>query len=136
MKLAEFIREAISEIALGVHGAKGDVFDIVAVVPGSLNNAVVIEKSEIEFDIAVTVTSDTSKASSKSGKVGAGISVLGARIGTDGTIDADESSKVARALTSRLAFKVPVYFNAHMRDDPGAADEANYVRKKWESRCD
>jgi hypothetical protein len=131
MRLADFIREALGEIALGVHGAKSDVRDLVAIVPGTLNGDMLIEKSYVDFDNAVTATNDTSGKNASSGKAGAGISVVGIKLGADGSVSEESFEKTSKSLTSRIAFKVPLYLNAHFRGDSGAADEAKYVNSRW-----
>ncbi len=130
VRLSEFVSEAISEVVRGVHLAKAETYEIAAVVPGSMNGVSVVEKTFIEFDIAVTATSENVSSSRKSGKAGAGISVLSARVGVDGDLEAEKGSKDSSALTSRISFKVPVYLNAHFRKDPQAAAEAEFVRQK------
>ncbi|MCH7860613.1 hypothetical protein ACQKOH_04945 [Sphingomonas sp. NPDC092331] len=134
VRLSEFVAEAISEIAYGIHLAKADTYEIVAVVPGSMNGEQVTEKSYIEFDIAVTATSEKTESNKKSGKAGAGIAVLSAKVGADGSLETKKDIKDVSGTTSRIAFKVPVYFNAHLRDDPGAAGEADFVRSKAAAR--
>jgi len=134
IRLADFVAEAISEIAYGIHLAKANTYEISAVVPGTLNGDSVIEKSYIESDIAVTATSEKVITGTKSGKAGAGISVLGAKIGVDGTLASESGNKDLSGVTSRISFKVPVYLNAHFRGDPTASGEADFIRKKAAGR--
>lgn len=134
VRLADFIAEAISDIAYGIHLAKANTYEIIAVVPGSLNGDQLTEKSYIEFDIAVTATSEKTSGGNKSGKAGAGISVLGAKIGVDGTLSSETGEKDLSGVTSRVSFKVPVYFNAHFRGDTTTAIEADFVRNKAAKR--
>jgi hypothetical protein len=134
VRLSDFVAEAISDIAHGIHLAKANTYEIIAVTPGTLNGDRITEKSYIEFDIAVTATSEKTTKGSKSGKAGAGISVLGAKIGVDGTLASETGAKDLSGLTSRISFKVPVYFNAHFRGDSGAAQEAAFIKRKASSR--
>ena len=134
VRLSEFVSEAISEIAHGIHLAKADTYEIIAVVPGTLNGERLTEKSYIEFDIAVTATSEAATSDRKGGKAGAGIAVLGAKIGADGSLDTAKDAKEISGITSRIAFKVPVYFNAHFRGDAGSAAEAAFIRSKAAER--
>lgn len=131
MRLAEFIREALRDIALGVHGAKSDIHELVAIVPGHLNGTSMIEKTYVEFDIAVSAASDDESKSGSSAKAGAGISVVGVKLGTDGALNEESLRKNSNSLTSRIGFKVPIYLNAHFRGDDGSQAEADFVMAKW-----
>lgn len=134
MKLSDFVRDAITEIAFGIHQAKAETYQIIAVVPGTLNGQSLEEKSYIEFDVAVTASSETGSQSDSGGKAGIGISVVGFRAGMDGSTSSTETEKSMSSTISRINFKVPVYFNAHFRGDAGAATEAEFVQELAERR--
>lgn len=130
MRLSEFVRDALTEIAVGVHQAKSDTIDIVAIVPGSMNGEVVTEKTYVEFDIAVTAADEAKKGGEISANVGSGISVLAAKLSASLSAKDTEETSEQRSTVSRIAFKVPVYLNAHFRSDPTAEKEAEYVRNR------
>lgn len=134
MRLAEFVREALGDVAFGVHAAKADAHGLVAIVPGSLNGEQVTEKTYIEFDVAVTASTESQNASGTSGKAGAGINVVGFRFGVDGELTDNSIKKDVSGLTSRIAFKVPVYLNANFRGDATSQAEAEFVHDLWGKR--
>lgn len=122
MKLSDFISQSISEIALGVSQAKIDTRDLISVAPGTLNRKILTDKTEIDFEIAIT----TSKKSVGSGvggaKAGFEISVLSSKVsaGVDGTKTKESTDSEEKI--SKLNFKVPVYLNAHHRSDNDTED--------------
>lgn len=129
MNLDEFIHQALTDIAYGVHEAKVDSQDLMAIVPGSLNNEIQIEKSYISFDIAVTAGSKLDKSRSATGKAGGSINVYGAGINSGITGSSAISNSSHNETISRLKFKIPVFFNAHFRGDPGSLKERETVKK-------
>jgi hypothetical protein len=133
MELADFIEAALSEIAEGVHRAKANTRDITAIVPGRLNREILTEKTLVKFDIAVSAEENSS--SQKAGKAGAkfGINVLGSNIEAGLGGEAGTESAESRSTVSRISFEVPVYLNAHFRDDPASDKEAQYIRSREKS---
>jgi hypothetical protein len=128
MELRQFIRDAMMEIAMGIQQAKVDTKDLWAVTPAKLNGESVLEKSFIEFDIAVTVQEGASSQKDGKGGVKAEISVLGAKLGADGSGGVARTETNSTQNVSRITFKVPVYMNAHFRGDPNIAIEADFLR--------
>jgi hypothetical protein len=128
MKLRDFISETIEEIAFGVHKAKVNCSELIAVSPGNMNGDSVVKLSEIEFDVAVTVEESKSGQKSADGSAKANVSVLG--VGIEGAIGGTGSTKqdASSSKVSRVAFKVPVYLNAHMRNDPTIDEERDRIR--------
>lgn len=55
MKLRDFIKDTMTEIAHGIQAAKIGTADLWAISPGLLHGERLIEKSYVEFDVAVTV---------------------------------------------------------------------------------
>ena len=129
MRLSDFIKEALTDIAYGVHEAKVDSQELMAIVPGALNGETQIEKSYIEFDIAVTAvdTRTASRSGKKGGEGGITVLSLGAKVSGDRSI-ADQASS-SDEVVSRLTFKIPVFFNASFRNDQGAAQERDFVKR-------
>jgi hypothetical protein len=128
MQLRDFIQETLYEIALGVHLAKIKSKDLIAVNPGTLNGERLNEKSYIDFDVSLVVNEKKNSSSSGSGKIGgeikvASIAKFGAEVGGAGGSSAENSSES----THRVAFKVPVYMNAHFRGDKSMAEEAAFI---------
>lgn len=64
----------------------------------------------------------------KEGKGGmsAKIEVMGVSLGGDLGGGGHKAEEAAKTVVSRIAFKVPVYMNAHFRGDQNLADEAAY----------
>lgn len=129
MRLSTFIKEALTDIAFGVHEAKVDSQELMAIVPGKLGADSMVEKSYVEFDIAVTAADSRSASRDKSTSAEGGIAVFAmkARIGGDRSVGDEASS--SNEMVSRLQFKIPVFFNAHFRDDLGAAGERAFVKR-------
>lgn len=128
MQLRDFIQETLYEIALGVHLAKIKSKDLIAVNPGSLNGEVLNEKSYIDFDVSLVVNEKKVSSSSGSGKIGGEIKVASiVKIGADVGGSGAKSTETSSEKTHRVAFKVPVYMNAHFRGDRSMAEEAAFV---------
>ncbi len=129
MKLKDFIRESLVEIAFGVHQAKVAAKDLVAISPGHLNGQIVQEKIYVDFDVAVTV--NEVRETDKEGKLGiqAQIEVLGNKLGGElgggGAVSQSSSTQTA----SRVVFKVPVYLNSHFRNDAGFDKEVKFMEE-------
>ena len=108
LSLEDFIKQSLSSICKAVSLVQ-DEHEHVAPKTSTATEGD-YGRSNIEFDIAVTVSdaNSTSQNSSIDGKIGLAIKVVNASIGKDNikTEQSDsESSKV-----SRIKFSVPVYF--------------------------
>lgn len=130
MKLRDFIKDTMTEIAHGIQAAKIETADLWAINPGMLHGERLIEKSYVEFDVAVTVNDAT--ASEKDGKGGmkAEIEVFGSRLGGELAGGLGTKKETSTVNASRVAFKVPVYMNAHFRGDPNIAQEAEHFANR------
>lgn len=128
MKLNQFIREALVEIAYGVHRAKVEAKDLVAIAPGTLNGQAREDKIYVDFDVAVTVTESREK--DKAGKVGthAEIEVLGVKIGAEFGGNAAAATSHSKETASRITFKVPVLLNSHFRNDSDFHREVEFMQ--------
>lgn len=135
MRLGEFIRQTLVEVAFGVHEAKADAKDLVAIVPGSLNNERMTIETVIEFDIAVTVRESTTSTKHEGGTRGS-IEVLGVGLSADSGKRKEASTDTANETVSRIAFKVPVHLNANFRGDPTSDAESAFVRELAAKRRD
>jgi hypothetical protein len=127
MDLNEFIEQTLFEIALGVQRAKVKSKDLVAAVPPRIDGEKAAEPSYVEFDVTVTAATSGSRIVGGGGKAAAKfrIAVVEAEIGVDG--QADRSTSVSDQNTHRAAFKVPVHFSAHYRNDPHMPQEAEFL---------
>jgi hypothetical protein len=130
MKLRDFIKEIMVEIAHGIQAAKIETGDLWAISPGALHGERLTEKSYVEFDVAVTVSEATKSARDGKGGMKAEIEVFGSRIGGEFTGSAETRSDVSTVNASRVAFKVPVYMNAHFRGDSNLIEEAEHFARR------
>lgn len=126
MKLRDFIKDTMTEIAHGIQAAKIETADLWAISPGMLHGERLTEKSYVEFDVAVTVNEATS--SEKDGKAGlkAEIEVFGSRVGGELSGGLGGRTETTTLNVSRVAFKVPAYMNTHFRGDPNIIEEAEH----------
>ena len=130
MELQDFIRTTLIQFECGVHGAKIEVKDLFAIAPGTLNEQSYECITEIEFDVALTVSEKKVKEAGASGKLEPSIKVLGASINT-GMIGGRfkwDSEKYNEEI-QRVNFKVPIILNSHFRGDKNF-DEENKVTKE------
>lgn len=136
MKLSQFIEETLTEIAVGIQSAKLRTGDIWAISPKSVQGVDISEKSEIEFDVAVTVEETSTKG--KDGKAGveASIQVMGVnmsgQLGGGASLDTTKATTIA----SRVAFKVPVYMNTHYRGDKALAEEREFFMGEGKAKME
>lgn len=128
MNLAEFIRQALSDIAFGVHEARVDCQEIVAIAPGHLNGKVVKNTAEISFDIAVTTASSSADISTSSSGASGFIRVVGFGAEVGGRDKDSGSQKRSDETVSRISFSIPIQLNAHFRGDPNASAERDRVK--------
>ena len=130
MHLSDFVKSSLGEIILGVAEAKALTRNLASVSPGKLNNKSLLEKTEVEFEVALTTRKTDESGSVKSGKAGFEIAVLSASVGLGGGVEGSKSTLENNESISRLAFKVPVYLNAHHRGVDGPDyDEASEIER-------
>lgn len=130
MKLRDFIKDTMTEIAHGIQAAKIETADLWAISPGAMHGERLIEKSYVEFDVAVTVNEAAITEKDGKGGLKAEIEVFGSRMGGElggGLATKKETSTVN---ASRVAFKIPVYMNAHFRGDPNMVEEADHFARR------
>jgi len=125
MRLSEFIQDTLHEIALGVEAARVKSRNLVAINPARLDNEQITEKSYIDFDVSIVVSESDEKERGGEGRISGEINVasvakVGAALG--GTAKGSTLAKAKQ--THRVAFKVPVYFNANYRGNAAAEAEA------------
>lgn len=101
MELKDFISKTIVDIQQGVQEAIQTVQNdktngVINPVWGNVNRITVRNIREVNFDIAVTVSEK------KEGGIGAGINVMGVKIGGDGSKGSENSN------VSRINFTVPI----------------------------
>lgn len=130
MKLRDFIKDTMTEIAHGIQAAKIGTADLWAISPGLLHGERLIEKSYVEFDVAVTVNEMNGSERDGKGGIKAEIEVLGSRVGGELSGGVAGKRETSTVNASRVAFKVPVYMNAHFRGDPNIAEEADHFAKR------
>ena len=133
MKLRDFIQETMTEIAYGIQEAKINTSSIWAICPGSLHGERLTEKSYVEFDVAVTVNESVARKMDGKGGIKAEVEVLGSRFGGELSGGSEGQKEASTVNASRVAFKVPVYMNAHFRGDQNIKDEAEIFEKLKQS---
>lgn len=136
MKLSEFIDQTMTEIAEGIQKAKISTFDIWAIAPGTLNGERIFEKSEVEFDVAVTVVDTTATQKEGKGGVSAKVEVVGVSLGGDLAGVTHKAEESAKTVASRITFKIPVYINAHFRGDKNLVAEAEYFATRGKAETE
>src|SRR3546814_15089242 len=95
--------------------------EIAAIAPESISGERVSERTYIDFDVAVVVGESDTTAKAGDGRIGADIQVatiVKASAGMGGKAEA--TSTASQQQTHRVAFKVPVYLNAHFRENETA----------------
>lgn len=130
MRLSNFIQDTLYEIALGVQLAQAKAKDLVAINPSRIDGKELVECSYVEFDVSVVVGEATQGSASGSGKLGGEINVASiVKVGVElGGSKASEKTQ-SNEQTHRVAFKVPVYMNAHYGNNPAAAEHAALLLK-------
>lgn len=99
--------------------------DLVAITPSSIDGEAVSEKTYVDFDVAVVVGESETTTKSGDGKAGVEIqvaSIVKANIGGGGKIEAGSTASTEQ--THRVAFKIPIFMNAHFRNNPLTAAAA------------
>ncbi len=112
MKLKDFVKETLVEIAEGIDEARKPVGDRVAIAPAHLNGEPAWEKSYVEFDIAVTANEIIHTEKGGKGSVGVQIEVLGNKVKGELGGSATGETQLQNEKVSRVQFKVPVCFSA------------------------
>lgn len=109
MELKQFIINALTDITSAVKECQKCIDNGAIFAPTNLEGTTKIKSkqgdltvSEIEFDVAVTVSSES--ADSING--GGGINVLGMQFGIKGT----NEDKATEATTSRIRFSIPLVY--------------------------
>lgn len=125
MRLSAFIHDTLYEIALGVQLARARSLDLVAIAPRTIDGEAVSEKTDVDFDVAIVVGESETASKGADGKAGAEIQVASiVKVGIGGGGKLESRSTASAEQTHRVGFKVPIYLNAHFRDNPLAAAEA------------
>lgn len=131
MRLSKFIEDTMYEIAVGIQRAQLRAKDIVAINPGNLDGESLREKSFVDFDVSVIVNDSTTNSKDGNGNVGAEINVasfMKVKAEVGGKLDTSQENSIAH--NHRVAFKVPVYFNADFKNNPSTAAFAAEVLKE------
>ena len=109
MELKQFITEALRDITDAVKDCQQNVGNGAIFAPTNADGGTVIRAkqgnltvSSVEFDVAVTASSENTDGISGGG----GINVLGMQFGAKG----NNEDKVAEATTSRIKFAIPVVY--------------------------
>lgn len=130
MELKDFIRETLVGIARGIQEAQVETGDVWAISPSTVDGKRIVEKSYVEFDIAITVGEVSNRQKEGSGGLKGEISVLGAKIG--GELDGGgKATNEARSENfSRVSFKVPVHMNAQFTNPVATKVREEYLKAK------
>lgn len=109
MELKEFIKTAITDITEAISELQSELDNRAIINPsisrGEYGKAILVDQGvapieRLNFDVAVTAT----EASSIDGNAKAGISIFGAKVGTESNAKTEN--------VSRLTFSVPIVFPA------------------------
>jgi hypothetical protein len=130
MKLSDFIQDTLYEIAVGVEKARIKARNHVAINPRIIDGRVTDEACYVDFDVSIVVSENEQKSGSGTGRVTGEIKVaslgkIGGEIGGSG--QQSNASNVEHS--HRVSFKVPMYMNAHFRDNAAVQAEA----ERWEN---
>jgi hypothetical protein len=110
---------------LGVQLARARARDLVAITPSTIDGESVSEKTYVDFDVAVVVGESETTMKGGEGKTGGEIqvaSIIKANIGGGGKIESGSTASTEQ--THRVAFKVPIFMNAHFRNNPLASADS------------
>lgn len=123
MRLSDFIRDTLYEIALGVEHARVKSRNLVAINPHTLDGERVVERNYVDFDVSVVVSDD--QQSKRSGGASAEIQVVSlVKVGAKAGGELESTNAARTEQTHRVSFKVPVYMAANYRGNPAAEAEA------------
>jgi hypothetical protein len=118
MRLSTFVHDTLYEIVLGISLGRARSRELAAIAPLTIDEKSVSEKTYVDFDIAVVVGEDEENASGGDGKLKGEIqvaSVLKVSANAGGKIESKTRSSSEQ--THRISFKVPLYTNAHFREN-------------------
>ncbi len=118
MRLSDFVKQSLGEITLGIAEAKMLTRDVISIAPGSLNGKTILEQSSIDFEIAVTTREISTSKGNDTVSAGFEISVLGNKVKANAGGNESEGSVNDSQKISKLTFSVPVFLNAHHRENP------------------
>ncbi len=132
MRLSSFIESTLYEIALGVEKARVKSRDLIAINPSRVDSEEIRDRNFVEFDVSVVVSDSGQRISGGDGKASAEIKVASIASLGGGVGGKSETTSTARAeQTHRVTFKVPVFMNAHYRDNPVAQAAAREMEEVW-----
>ena len=118
MRIGDFVRQALGEIVLGVAEAKRITNRLSSISPGKLDGETLTEKTLVDFEIALLAENSISSDSRSGGEVSGSLRVVSASVSGSG-----ETSEESRSENvSRVSFSVPLYLNAHHRNDSRSSD--------------
>lgn len=128
MRLSTLIEDTLYEIARGIERARARSKDLIAISPSSMGGQKLEELSYVDFDVSIVVGETTEGKTGESGEFGGEIQVAsifkaGGKFG--GSSGQTNSNSMEQ--THRVAFKVPVYFQASFKNNPAAAEAAAIV---------
>ena len=128
MRLSTFIQDTLYEIALGVAIGRARSVEMVAVSPGEIDGLDVSEKTYIDFDVAVVVEERSETTKTKEGSGGAEIQVVSlVKLKAGAKLNSETANHSSKEQTHRITFKIPVYMNAHFRNNLKALTEAKKI---------
>lgn len=133
MELREFIRETLVEIAQGVSDAQFEASHLIAITPGTINGESNEEITDIEFDIALTTSTENTSSSEKSLTSGK-LKVVGVEVSAGGGMKSEEDATELSEKISRIKFKVPVKLSAWFRNDDQILPELKLKKEAYERR--
>jgi hypothetical protein len=121
--IRDFVRSTLTDIVAGLQYAAVDLSELAAISPGAVNGKQQEIVEKVEFDIAVTVSSESESHREGGGKVGGKLRVVAfeAELYAKGKKEDKKTGKHDEI--SRIKFSIPIQFNAHFRNDPNR--EAN-----------
>ena len=134
MDLRQFVKQALMDVAFGVHEARVDCQEIVAIVPANLNGDSQNIITEIEFDIAVAVSAEKASKKAADGKAEVKINVVAADFKLGGGGGGETGEKSMDQTTSRIAFKVPIVMTADFTNNPDREEDRKRVKRLVEER--
>lgn len=109
MRLSQLIKEALSEIALGVKSAKDESSDLLAIAPGFMADRIVAEITYIDFDVSIAISDKSDNKSSTDENVNGEIRVLTlAALGGKSISSTSTNKSISHELSHRISFRVPV----------------------------
>ena len=117
MELKTFVKKSLIEICDGVNEARLELFDKfhnAPIAPTKMEDKPVWSETSIDFDIAVTVSVESSKNASVNAKSEGIIKIVAANIGANGTV----GNSATNEQCNRIKFSIPFYPAACNKRDP------------------